>query len=701
MNYKIFLFIVLSFLPISILAQKDSTIVSQEIFDAIEAHADENDTQEEIDQEQLYDDLYYFSQFKIDINHTKKEQLERLQFLSDRQIEALLYYIYQYGPMKDLSELQLIDGFYLQDIRNLLPYVSLSSSGNINPLRFASVLKYGKSEVLSRTDYQIEKKEGYKYPSAETWKRYPNKQYYLGEPYYESFRYKFHYKDRVYFGFTTEKDPGEPFFNKYHKGFDFYSAHFQINDIGHLKTFVLGDYNVLFGQGLMINTHFGLGKSCWVNNVETRFEGLQKYSSCNEFNYMRGIGTTLQFGRMEYTEFYSYKDVDGPLNGSEFTSIKQDGYHRTSNEISRKNTVSMQMNGFRIAYKHNDLELGCNLLNTWLGKDLQPKHSGYSYYDFSGDQQHSYSFDYRFRWHKFRCFGETAMTNNNAAATLNALTYRPSHLIAITLLHRTYSKQYHLFYSSAFSENTKTTNESGLYLAAEINPLKYWCFATYIDVFKFPWKRYGVPATNTKGFDFLLQSICTPTPRFEFITTFRFKEKDDRLTISSQKKDTIIVPFDRSSLKLQLKYTPMARLSFKTILAGSYTLYHGCSANYGRLLSQDVRYEFRRFPLTAQFRYEYFNTDTYENRIYTYENDVLYAFSIPSLYGRGYRYYLNLRYKPIDNLSVYLKLARTTFTDRNYIGSGLDKINDNHCTTLRFLLRYTFSISQFMKKEKD
>jgi hypothetical protein len=41
---------------------------------------------------------------------------------------------------------------------------------------------------------------------------------------------------------------------------------------------------------------------------------------------------------------------------------------------------------------------------------------------------------------------------------------------------------------------------------------------------------------------------------------------------------------------------------------------------------------------------------------------VLYAFSIPTSYGQGARWYLNARYKIGPHFSLYLKVAETVFT---------------------------------------
>ena len=51
------------------------------------------------------------------------------------------------------------------------------------------------------------------------------------------------------------------------------------------------------------------------------------------------------------------------------------------------------------------------------------------------------------------------------------------------------------------------------------------------------------------------------------------------------------------------------------------------------------------------------------NRIYLYEHDVLYAFSIPATYGLGGRAYFCLRWQIIKQLALYLRVSETVYSD--------------------------------------
>jgi len=95
-------------------------------------------------------------------------------------------------------------------------------------------------------------------------------------------------------------------------------------------------------------------------------------------------------------------------------------------------------------------------------------------------------------------------------------------------------------------------------------------------------------------------------------------------------------------------------------------------------------------PYSAVFRVQYFETDGYNARLYAYENDVLYSYSIPVFFDKGYRYYLTLNYDISKRLSVWLRWVQTVYRDKDLIGSGLDEIAGNKRSEVKLQARYLF-----------
>jgi hypothetical protein len=105
---------------------------------------------------------------------------------------------------------------------------------------------------------------------------------------------------------------------------------------------------------------------------------------------------------------------------------------------------------------------------------------------------------------------------------------------------------------------------------------------------------------------------------------------------------------------------------------------------------QDIKYKPLFGKITFSSRYILFNTSTYDSRIYAYESDVLYGYSIPSYYGKGSKIYFVAKCNIIQNLDFWLRIAQTTYNDRERLKSGWDEIEGNKMTEIKLQIRYKF-----------
>jgi hypothetical protein len=112
----------------------------------------------------------------------------------------------------------------------------------------------------------------------------------------------------------------------------------------------------------------------------------------------------------------------------------------------------------------------------------------------------------------------------------------------------------------------------------------------------------------------------------------------------------------------------------------------GSNSSNGFMMIQDLRFAREKWKITG--RYALFDTDDFDSRIYAFENHVLWTFSIPAFSGQGQRYYLLGEYDLSRKLRLYFRFARTSFTDREKISSGLQEIQGSRQTETTLLLRY-------------
>ena len=114
------------------------------------------------------------------------------------------------------------------------------------------------------------------------------------------------------------------------------------------------------------------------------------------------------------------------------------------------------------------------------------------------------------------------------------------------------------------------------------------------------------------------------------------------------------------------------------------------SGEKGWLALHDILFRPEALPLSFTFRYSMFDTDSYYSRIYTYEHDVLYAFSIPFWYGRGIRTYLNTHWQIGRHVDLWFKYALSWYPDRETISSGLNEISGHHRQDIALQMRVRF-----------
>ncbi len=638
--------------------------------------------------ENLFDELSYLSENPFNLNTVTKSDLERLPFLSAIQIENLLYYVYKYAPVRSIYELKNVEGMDMQTINYLLPFLyvgEIKSREQVNPKK---ILQYGRHEIYLRSDYCFQKKTGYYEPTEEELAKNQNK-HYLGEDYYLSAKYGFSYKNKIQFGLVGEKDAGEAFWNDQHKGFDFYSAHLVVKNVGILKLLCLGDYKASFGQGLVLNTDFIIGKTSDVINVNKKNSGIKRHFSTNEVDFLRGVALTLGINNCTLDILYSHKQADATASDTEIISFKTDGYHRTYKDLEKKNEAELNLYGCNFRWQNADFNLGTTIVYyDFGGKMLSPTPHPYNLFYLRDKDSYNAGLNYGFQRKKLFFQGETAIGKNNSFATINILQLIPASFLTLVASYRDYRKDFQSYYGKTFAEGSTAQDESGFYFGSDIKLKKRWKISTYIDAFKFPWLKYGVNMPS-EGNDFLLQINYHPLYNWDMNVRYKNKIKEKNYTPDKAVK-TMILPYEQKKMRYQLNYHNAS--GFKSRLQLDYTFYTETDnqESKGWMIAPSAGYQNTKFPVQIDCGFSYFKTDNWNTRIYAYEKNILYAFGFPAFYGEGYRTYSALKINVLKNLTAYAKIGWTHYFDRNEIGSDLEKIEGKNKTDGNFLLKIKF-----------
>jgi hypothetical protein len=102
-----------------------------------------------------------------------------------------------------------------------------------------------------------------------------------------------------------------------------------------------------------------------------------------------------------------------------------------------------------------------------------------------------------------------------------------------------------------------------------------------------------------------------------------------------------------------------------------------------------VAVKVEKWDFAVKARVAFFQTDSYDERLYAYESDLLYTFTVNSYYGKGVRYYLTASYG-YAFFDIQLRFSQTYYDDRTIISSGPSQIDGRTKSELKAQVIFHF-----------
>ncbi|MCC6289190.1 MAG: helix-hairpin-helix domain-containing protein [Chitinophagaceae bacterium] len=631
--------------------------------------------------------MEYLKKNPVNLNTATVNDLQDFQILNPLQIENFVSYRKLLGKLISIYELQAVPEWDIPTIQKLLPYITVTDAVTITG-DFKNRLKNGDHSMLMRYSRTLEQSDGYSTKDS-------GQSYYAGDPSRMIIRYKYQYKNLLQYGITAGKDAGESFFSGSSKyGFDFYSFHFFARNIGIIKSVALGDYTVNMGQGLIYWQGLAFGKGGDAVNIKRQSATLKPYNSSGSYYFNRGAALTVGVKRWQATGFLSFRKLDANLTSTDtlaediVSSIHVSGYHRTQSEMEDKAALRLISYGGNVKYVNNKWQLGINAVQYQFNTLIHKKEVPYNLYVFSGKNWLNYSADYSFTYRNLHFFGETAFDKNNNMATINGLLVSVDRSVDMMFLYRNISEKYQSLYGNAFTINTLPTNEKGLYAGISIRPVYKIKLDAYTDLFSFAWLKYRVDAPS-RGQEYFLQCTYTPSKQAEVVTRFRSINKPLNNTAAGNALNEVI-NFANKTWRTQINYQLNNTWSIRQRFELLWYTRENENPEKGFLSFFDIFFKPKMSKLSLNTRLQYFESDSYNSRLYAYENDVLYYYAVPVFYDKGVRYYLNIKYNILKSASVWIKWGQSIYSNKTSIGSGLDEIAGNKKSEIRILLSVNF-----------
>lgn len=648
-GFCIFLLLFGVLLPQSVLAQTDDELLENFFRD--------NESASESDAQQFLENLELLRDKPLNLNTVDKSDLIALHLLNELQVESFIAYRDQFGPFLNEYELQAVPNWELPDIRRILLFARIKSGLEERNTSILKGWRQGDNELFLRWAHPDP-------PNYETARA-------EGGPNAWAIRYRHSFDNRLRFGFTAENDAGEALFRKSNRqGFDFYSAHFFVQNWNkHVRAVAIGDYSARMGQGLLLQTGFAPGKSAETVSVARGGRKLNAYGAFGETFFFRGAATTLAFGKhIEVTALYSHRHRDANVQEAdkidfespeiEFSALQTSGYHRTDTEIADEKKLLEQVGGLSATWNGQRGQITANALHIQYDKPWNPSPAPYRQFVFRGKQLTGTSLDYNYRWRNLFLFGETARSDNGGVGAVNGLLFSADRHVTLSAVHRYLGKSYQSIYGNPFAEVSGASNEQGLYLGADIRWIRRLQINLYSDVWRHPWLRFGVDAPSL-GHEYLARVLWTKSRNFSVYALWQSETK--------QRNDDFSKPFglvnaQRNRLRLHAIYKISKPIELRSRVEWTTYKIGNQPSSLGFIAYQEAIVKPLGSPVSASLRYCVFDTEDYDSRVYAFETDLFSAVSIPAFSGRGTRWYLNLHWRVNRWLRLDARMEETNLS---------------------------------------
>lgn len=633
--------------------------------------------------------------FPIDLNTAGYDSFLFIPDITDALIHAIIEYREEQA-FRSPDELLEVPGIGPATLQQLRPWVTV---GNRSGHPFGFMNDVG-MQHLFRFQQTFPVASGYRGDAQ-------NHPHYTGSP----IRF-FHRQTITGTGFsgnlTQVKLPGEPMNNT--AGFDFTSAHINFENNGYLRRFIVGDYALRFGQGLVLWSAASFGKGGAAHSASFRnSHKITPYRSSGQMQFLRGAATELAFpvtllrpendSDLVVSLFYSNRPRSAlEVTGDTIRPPTSSPFHRTESEISRRFNTREKILGGNISLESRKGHAGFTYYSYILNRPVLPyPHSSV----FQGSNNRAFGADFSLRFNTFRVFGEIGTRSRKESERRAIHSYRIAWIAGITgrfrnnidwiFSRREYGPGFWSEYGSGFGEGVGVpANQTGWYFGMRIRPAADITLSGFIDRFTFPEPRRYMTRPSD-GWEPMLELRYRLRPELGFLFRIRYKERSTELESQDDHLRTyrITDTEQRLSGRARIHWEPSSNVRLQTQIDHLKYESHSGIQSTGLAFSQKIRWQvFKR--LQIDLSRAAFETDDFTSRIYLYEYDLSHAMGSTMVYGLGSKSYAVIRYQPFGWMLMEAKYRRVRYLDRPAVGSGHDLTEGPIRSSIGFQLRLRY-----------
>jgi hypothetical protein len=637
---------------------------------------------EEVDallMEELLDRIESYLLRPLDLNTAPLSELTALPFI-DRPTARLIIAGRPLGSVDDLVERGIMDPHTMELLRPL-----------ITVRRHAPGPRPVRVDASTLTGRRIERSRGFQGA--------PDERTYPGPPHRTITRVRAEQRGSLSAGWVASRHPGEPFAwnpSGKHFGADHHSGHFHLQRRGFARQVLVGDFRAGFGHGLVL----GAGQSITSTEDPVRpllrtGSGLRPHHSASRDGYYRGLGMTLHpWQAVSLNVLASRRLIDATVEEPDdlfpegwVSSLSGNRLHRTESERRRRGAVGETGMGAAARIETPNWHAGATWMKRRLDLPLRPGSQPYQMFDPEGTAAAVVGFHGGMATGPLHSSFEVARAGGalGLVAATGVRTPRAEAVIGV----RRFDSDYHAPHAAVpAARSTSLRGERGIYLGAALRDPRGWSVSGLTDHFAYDWLRHAVGRPSSHA-DYRLAVRYSPRPWSNVTLEARHRSAEAGISTDSPGMPPLraLIETRRRSVRLD------GRHRFSELITLGARLEHvgyrkgRSEPSRGGLLFFDTR--LRPHPrLTLDGRVAIFDTQDFDSRIFAYERDVPYAFSVPALYGRGQRSYLLLQWMLTDQMDLSFRISESRLEDVREIGSGHDAIEGSVARDVRLLVRY-------------
>ncbi|MGA7162285.1 MAG: helix-hairpin-helix domain-containing protein [Bacteroidota bacterium] len=612
----------------------------------------ENSTDDGTGKSATLDELEYYRAKPVDINTASFQELTEIPFIPRALLLKILFLRDSLGTLS-FSDLRRIPGLDDQTLAHISPFITFAAAKTKGDVPFS------KDSITSLS-----------FRSRESLDLQPPKPFLDGE--YLGSRVADYHRLvistlRWSGGVLYDKDAGET------PDAGFVSGYIGFENEGIVKKFVAGDYTLNSGEGMTLSSFRSSSKGGnALYQIKATGRTIVPHLATDEFHFFQGAAATMEVYPLSVTLFLSRKEVAGTVDSDgTVTSLYTSGLFRSQTEKTKRDAASETVIGGLAAFAIGSTNrIGVSAFKTQYDKQIDIQ----SPFVLQGKNIFAVGANANCDFDAFTLFGEAAGNSLDSRSGVVGFIYQVSKRLALSSQLRSYSSRYANPYAYGFGEQNGAVNgENGRYLGMEYSPSNKIKISTSYDEFTLP--SSGI-FSNT-GNEYVVRCEGAVTKSVNALIQFKdnVKTKVDVLNDGEQNPQKVIEVRNQENLRASCsfaitKWTQLVqRIEMTTV---SYSISH--DRREGMLMFTELNLSSPQFLFYGTARMVFFDTQSYDSRVYEYERDVRGGYSFPPLYGRGSRWYIVAGWKAFPHLELSCKYSETFQSGAASIGTGISEI---------------------------